>query len=160
MGFHNKIAFETPDGKTIFLDLNAMEKEKIVPTLNYFLFGLGSVPGYTAKIFIDNAKLIDEKDFLDIVNRAINSEVAQKDTKDLLSFLRKIFIAKFDSLHFESKISFIKLHFELLKHSDLQEIVREEFKEWPDILKSFCKFYVSQELSSEELELIKKALKK
>ena len=132
MGFHDKIAFETPDGKTIFLDLNAMEKEKIVPTLNYFLFGLGSVPGYTAKIFIDNAKLIDEKDFLDIVNRAINSEVAQKDTKDLLSFLRKIFIAKFNSLHFE-----------LLKH------LRRE-------IQGITRAFTSSMLSLKELELIKR----
>jgi len=160
MGFHNRIAIETEDGERVVIDLRKMNKKELALSLEYFLFGLNSVPKYTAKIFIDNAKLIEENDFLRIINRTIDSEIAKSDTKNLLSFLRKIFVIKFDSLHFESKMAFVKLHFELLKQSDLQEIIKEEFENWPETLKNFCKFYVSQEMTSEELESIKALLKK
>lgn len=160
MGFHNRIAVESADGKQVIIDLRAMNKKELILSLDYFLFELQAVPKFTAKVFFDNANLIDEQDFLRIVNKAITSEVAKKDTKDLLSFLRQIFIIKFNSLHFESKLSFIRLHFELLKQSELQEIVKEEFEQWPPSLKHFCKFYVSQDISPEELKLIKKALNK
>lgn len=159
MGFHNRIAIETEDGKRVVIDLREMNKKELALSLEYFLFGLNAVPGYTARIFIDNAGLIEENDFLRIINKTIDSEIAKSDTKNLLSFLRKIFVIKFDSLHFESKMSFVKLHFELLKQSDLQEIVKEEFEKWPETLKNFCKFYVSQEMTSEELEKIKALLK-
>lgn len=160
MGFHNRIAVESADGERVIIDLREMNKKELMLSLEYFLFVLEAVPKYSAKIFFENADLIDENDFLKIVNKAINSEVAKKDTKDLLSFLRQIFIMKFDSFHFESKLSFIRLHFELLKQSELQEIVKEEFDKWPPSLKHFCKFYVSQDISPEELKQIKKALSK
>lgn len=57
-------------------------------------------------------------------------------------------------------MAFVKLHFELLKQSDLQEIIKEEFENWPETLKNFCKFYVSQEIASEKLESIKALSKK
>lgn len=57
-------------------------------------------------------------------------------------------------------MAFVKLHFELLKQSDLQEIIKEEFENWPETLKNFCKFYVSQEIAPEEFESTKALLKK
>jgi len=33
-----------------------MNKKELALSLEYFLFGLNSVPGYTARIFIDNAR--------------------------------------------------------------------------------------------------------
>lgn len=159
MGFHDRIAIETQDGERVVIDLREMNKKELALSLEYFLFGLNSIPKYTAKIFIDNAELIEENDFLRIINRTIDSEIAKSDTKDLLSFLRQIFVIKFDYLHFESKMSFVKLHFELLKQADLQEIVKEEFEKWPETLKNFCKFYISQEMTPEELEKLKALLK-
>ncbi|MDD4358659.1 MAG: hypothetical protein PHY30_02470 [Candidatus Pacebacteria bacterium] len=160
MGLHDKVITETKDGKRVVINLSDMDEKELALSLEYFLFVLKNVPHYSENIFIKKAELIEETDFLRIINKVIDSDIARTDTKNLLSFLRKIFVANFDRYHFETKTSFVKLHFELLKQADLQEIIKNEFQEWPNVLKNFCKFYVQYELSSEELKEFERVLKK
>lgn len=137
------IIVELENKEQIVIDLSKMKKRELKLSLEYFFFALETVPNFSANIFLEKANLFNEADFLEIIEKVKNSEIAKKEPKKLLAFLRKIFIAMFNNLRFKPKLLFVYLHLKLLSSSELQKIVDEEYEEWPPAIQNFYKFICS-----------------